>query len=96
MSPVTRSNRDKRSAENQEDIKHILEEVWDFDPDETFYKIFSRESKKGAQSVIDMSKEELKDLNLRENDDNLSEFMTSEACKVRSLNKYVTYIKVKG
>ena len=66
MAPTTRSNRDKRRAENQEDINHLLEEVWGLDPEETFYKIFSRESKKGIQDVIEMSKEDLRELKWRE------------------------------
>ena len=64
MDPATRSNIQKRRTETQEDIKHLLEEIQDFDPDETFYKIFSREAKKGIQDVIDMSKDELKELKL--------------------------------
>ena len=62
MAPTTRSNKYKRRLENKEHIKNLLEEVWDFDPDENFSKIFSREAKKGIQDVIDMSKEELREL----------------------------------
>ena len=80
MAPVSsaiRSNREKRRAENQEDIKHLLGGVWDFDPDETFHKIFSRESKKGVQEVIDISKEELKELRCREDNGDLSDLIAS-------------------
>ena len=45
MTPTTTSNRDNRREENQEAIKNILEEAWDFDPDENFYKIFSNKIK---------------------------------------------------
>ena len=37
--------RKKRREENQEDITCVLEEIWDSDSDDTFYKIFSREAK---------------------------------------------------
>ena len=47
MTPASVSNREKRRTENKEDIEHLLEEIQDFNPDETFYKIFSREAKKG-------------------------------------------------
>ena len=43
-----------------------------------------------------MSKEDLKELKWIENNDDLSELMTSEVCKVRSLKNYVTRLKVKG
>ena len=33
MAPVTRSNREKKMIENQECIKHVLEEIWDFNSD---------------------------------------------------------------
>ena len=66
MAPVTRSNREKRRTEIQEEIKHLLEEAWDFNPDETFHKIFFREAKKGIQEVVDMSKKELKEFKWRE------------------------------
>ena len=56
MAPAAKSNGEKRSAENREGIKHFLEDVWDFDSDETFYNIFSKESKKGVQDVIGMNK----------------------------------------
>ena len=44
MAPELGSKREKIWAENQEDIKHLLEEVWDFDPEETFCKIFSKQA----------------------------------------------------
>ena len=65
VSSATSHNSEKRRADNQEDIKHLLEEVSDFDPDETFCKIFSIGSKKGVKDVIDMSKEELKKIKWR-------------------------------
>ena len=46
ISSTTRSNREKTKADPQEAIKHLLEEVWDFDPEKTFFQIFSREAKK--------------------------------------------------
>ena len=48
MAPVsspTRANKDKRKQETKEDVKHVLEEIWGFEPKTTFCKIFSIEVK---------------------------------------------------
>ena len=98
MDPVsyaTSSNREKRREVNEEDIKHLLAEVWDFDPDKYFYKMLSRESKKGVQDVTDVSKEELKEEKWREDNCDLSELMTSDVVKIRSLKDYITHLTTK-
>ena len=66
MAPVTKSKRDIKKEENQKDIKHLLGEVMDFYPDETFCKIFFKEDKNSIQIIIGMHKEELKELKRRE------------------------------
>ena len=68
VSSATKSNRKKRKAENQEDIKHLIEEVCGFYPDENFYKIFARESRLGLDDVLVMSKEELHELSHKTKD----------------------------
>ena len=62
MDPGLRSKIKKRRTETKECIKNLLEEVLDFDPEETFYKTFSRQASKGIQDSIDLFKEELKEL----------------------------------
>ena len=59
MAPELRSKREKRRSETKEDIEHLLEEIFDFGPDKTFYKIFSRQASHGSQRITSMSKEEL-------------------------------------
>ena len=66
MASRTRSKREKRRAETKEDIKHLLEEVWDFRPEENFYKIFSRVATKGIQDAINLNKEQLENLTWKE------------------------------
>ena len=51
--------RKKRREENQEDVKHILEEIWKSDPDDTLWKISSKESKGRIDFAMNMSKEDL-------------------------------------
>ena len=43
-----------RKAALKEDIKHVLEESWDSEEEEPFYKIFTREclNAKGMQKII--------------------------------------------
>ena len=96
MDPATRSNREKKRIDNQEEIKHLLEEIWYFYLDETFYKILSREAKKVIQDIIDMTKEGLKELSWRKNNGDLSELITIEVGKVRSLRNYNTCLNFKG
>ena len=49
MSPPTRN---QRKAARQEDIKHLLEEVWDCDPDSPFGAIFKRETEGGICELL--------------------------------------------
>ena len=48
----------------KEDIKHVLEELWDAKEEETLFKIFTREclGAKIIQSMLGYSKVELKEL----------------------------------
>ena len=47
MAPALRSQTDVRKAENKEDITHVYEEIWGFDPDETFYKSYPEKPIRG-------------------------------------------------
>ena len=64
MSPCARSssqtNREWRRIANKEDVRNALEELWDFNQDKNFHKIFSREYEKGIQGLLDLNKEDLK------------------------------------
>ena len=62
MDPELRFKREKRRVETKEDINHFLEEIQDFDLEEIFYKIFSRQASKDIQDSMNLSKEELNDL----------------------------------
>ena len=51
--------RKTRREENQEDSKHALEVIWEYDPDSALCKIFSREAKVGIHDTANISKEDL-------------------------------------
>ena len=92
---ATRSNREKRRVENQEDIKHLLEEVSDYETDETFYKIFSRQASEGIPTILNTTREELVNLKWEEENGNISKLEPFEAGIIQSLNKHVTCLKTK-
>ena len=50
--------RKKRRDENQENVKHVLDEIWDSDPDDILCKIFSRDARGGIKSTMNLSKED--------------------------------------
>ena len=85
MAPETRSKREKRRVETKEDIKHLLEELWDFDLEENFYKIFSMEASKGIQDDTNLCKEQLENLKWKERNGGVTKLEPSEVGKVRSL-----------
>ena len=68
MASATRSKKAERAQAIQEDIKHLLEEVWDYDPQDTFYKIFKREARKGALIIINLEKEDLEKIFWKDDD----------------------------
>ena len=69
MASATRSNKAERAQATQEDAKHLLEEVWDYDPQDTFYKIFKREARKGMNVIVNLEKKDLEELSWKEGDE---------------------------
>ena len=68
MVTETRSRKAERAIAIQEDIKHLLEEVWNYEPEDIFYKIFKREASKGINMIVNLEKEDLEKLSWKEND----------------------------
>ena len=85
---IIQNNREKRGTANKEDVKHDLKEIWNFNPDETFYKIFFREAEKSMQVVLDLTREQLLDLTWREDNDYLNNTRAKEVDKIRNLKNY--------
>ena len=65
--------RTSRKAALKEDTKNVLEELWGLEEEEPLYKIFTREflRAKSIQEMLKYSKEELKDLSYRDDDDTI-------------------------
>ena len=63
---VTGSTREQRKGALKEDTKHLLEELWNTDEEETSHKIFMRETSKGTHKVLRYSKEMLNEIFCRE------------------------------
>ena len=88
--------RTQMKAALKEDIKLLLEELWDAEEEEALYKIFTRESKKGMQKVLRYSKEDLQVLSYREDDGTVFHFKKHEVGDVRMLVHYQQYLIVNG
>ena len=89
-------DKQKKMQEKQKDVKHLLEEIWYFYPDDTVCEIFSKEAKGGAQLVANQSKEDLEGLTWSKDNGDHSAIMKSDAGEIRSLNKCIAYLKLKG
>ena len=50
-------SRAQRKAIIKEDVKHVLEELWGYEPDGIFYKVFEREAKtRGVDDILALPK----------------------------------------
>ena len=58
---MSTTTRDQRIKATKKDAKHLLEELWDVEPD----KIFTREPEKGIEKSLLYSNTELKELSCR-------------------------------
>ena len=75
----------KKDAAIKEGIKHVLEEIWRLIPEETPYKIFSREDRLGMYEVFFLSKEEMCDLSYKTEDSNTVHLTKVDAGRIRML-----------
>ena len=96
MAPELRSKTEKKRAETKEDVEHLLEEIFDFRPDKTFYKIFARQTSHGIQHITIRSKEDLEKLEWKEDNVDVSKLEPFEVSMIRSLKNYLSCLKVKG
>ena len=62
MAAATRSKEADRAQATQEDTKHLLEEVWNINPQDTFCKVFKREARRGMHVIVNLEKEDLENL----------------------------------
>ena len=85
---MTHNTREKINKARKEDAEHLLYELWDAEPDETFYKIFTRETKKGIQNLLLHSKAELKEPSCREDDGSINGLIMHEVGNIRMLVRY--------
>ena len=59
----------------QEDENHLLEEIWDADPEEPLCKIIKKETAKGIHKLLVCSREALAGLSCREDEGSISTFV---------------------
>ena len=53
------ATREKSKAALKEDVKNLLEELWNAEEGEIFHNFFTRKTSKGTEKVLRYSKEEL-------------------------------------
>lgn len=70
----------------KEDAKHALEELWGYDPEDSFYKIFKREAKnEGVYVILGLSKEDIYQLSCRDDSNKVVYTNRAEAGAIRTL-----------
>ena len=89
------NTRSRRKAALKEDVKHLLEELWDVEEDETFYKIFTRETKKGMHKFINFYRDDLKDLSYREDNGSVYHIQLHEIGDVRVQFHCLSHLKAR-
>ena len=93
--PLTRA---ERKAIIDEDVKHVLEELWGYEPEDAFYKVFKRESKTGGvEDILALSKKDILELSCRDDKTSTAIHLSqADASKVRMLLFYQNYLQEQG
>ena len=90
------TTRDQRKIARQEDLKHLLEEVWDCEPDSPFAATVKRESTEGIQELIYLQKSELASFSYRQDDGTVVKLRPGEIGRIRTLNHYLKHLQDEG
>ena len=90
-----KSDRQKFDEQNREDVIHILEKVWCLNPEDTFYKIFHKYSKRGIHQMLHDSKEDVLKLEWKEVYGDLSHWYNHEIVEIKNLVQHVEHLKQK-
>ena len=89
------NTRSRRKAVLKEDVRHLLEELWDIEEDDMFYKFFTRYTNRGMQQFINCSKDELQDLSYREDDGSIHHLQLHEVGDARMLFHCLSHLKAR-
>ena len=94
--PSSLTKRENRRKANEEDVKQVLEELWDCKPHVAFHKIVSREAKRRIGTFLHLTRYELLNLTWKEDDGSVHPIAPNEACKIIMLFNYECYLKEVG
>ena len=92
---MANSTRSQRKSALKEGVKHLLGELWDDEEEETSHEMFTRDTKKGMHKFLNYSKEELKDLSYREDDESVSHLQMHKVGDARVLFRYLSHSKAR-
>ena len=83
-----------RKAALKEDVKYVIEELWDAEEEEPFCKIFTREclNRKETQKILQDSKENVQDISCRDDDGTANCLRKHEVGHVHMLVHYQSYL----
>ena len=92
------NSRKKRKEALKEDIKHVLEELWDLEEEEPLYKIFTRKflGVWSIQEVLQYPKAEIKDTSHRDDYDTSLYLQRHDVVKVHMIVHYQHHLSTKG
>ena len=91
--PSSLTSRENRRKANEEDVKYVLEELWDYQPDAIFHKIVYREAKRGIGTFFYLTRDELLRLTWKEGNGTIHPIAPNEACKIIMLLNYERRMK---
>ena len=77
----------------KEDVKNVIEELWEAEEEEPFSKIFTRECEKGMKKALRHSKSEIQDLSGGDNDRTVHYLRKHEAEDFRILAHYQSHLR---
>ena len=88
----------QRKAMIEEDVKHVLEELWSYEPEDVFYKVFKREAKTGGvDNVLALPKKDILELSYRDNATSTAIHLSLlDASKIRMLLFYQNHLHEQG
>ena len=94
----TSLTRAERKAIIDEDAEYALEEIWGYEPEDAFYKVFKRESKTGGvEDILALSKKDILDLSYRDDSTGATIHLSvADAVQVKMLRFCANYLQEQG
>ena len=93
---MANSARSRKQKALKEDVKHLLEELWEAEKEDALWKTFTKKSKRRIQKFLRHFKEDLKDLFCVEDDGTVLRLKKHEIGNIRMLVHYQQHLAANG